>query len=42
MQNDDLLKLSYHLLDKMPTREIVDNVIDLLFTEFEVETVNPD
>jgi hypothetical protein len=40
--NEDLLKLSCLLLDMVPTRENFDSVIDLLSSECEVLTVNPD
>jgi hypothetical protein len=40
--NEDLLKLSCLLLDKVPTRKYFDKVIDLQSSECEVLTVNPD
>jgi hypothetical protein len=42
MHNEVLYKTICLLLGKMPTRENFDNVTDLLPTECEVLTVNPD
>jgi hypothetical protein len=40
--NEDLSKLSYLLLDKVPTRENFDLVIDLLSSKCDVLTVSRD
>jgi hypothetical protein len=40
--NEDLSKLRYLLFDKVSIREIFNNVIDLLSSECEVLSVNPD
>jgi hypothetical protein len=41
-RNTDLSTLNNLLLDTVPTRETFDNIIDLLFSECEVLTANPD
>jgi hypothetical protein len=40
-KREDLSKFSCLLLDKVPTREYSDNVIDLLSSECEILTINP-